>query len=818
MRNRLASVLFWDRRLSTRRAGVFLAAILLAPLALAAAWWLELRIVSRIPARIAIDRAMAERAAHEFAASQGVDTSGWGATLSPRRDLGIYRYLLRNGRAGAEVLSAFQPWGSVRVRLRKKDGPGTVEVLLGVNGIIKGFRIDSIEFTAARNNLSQQEAVTLAERFLSEERKKHPFLSFSDPVHKSLASGKQGDPMIHTLKWKASVEGLPELTGSKTLLIDGNRIKEDSLELELTDSARASTIVAPGHRTVASMHDAFLVVLFFYILVRYVRRRAHGEVSRQRLYLLAFLTTASLVAMAWLSEDITPIQGQDLPVPFSVILIILLLLLIVAGLAAGAVYAGCEGDLRETYPHLLTSLDALLSGRLLSRNVGRSVVLGAVFLSWVLLIRNAVYIVAPPEFPRLEVIGDSIKFLFAPAPWLALLIRSQGFAVFLSAALLFGPLTVLERWVKSRRLRLLLLFLLVWWGVTARESPDTGMAVAILLNLISVPGLMAAFFLGDFLASIVFSAGYVFFFRLVDVAQIAPLLQRQDNWALLVALATLLVATVCAFRGRVAREEEVRPQYARDIQERLQLQSEAQAARHAQLRLLPASTPSLPGFQLAASCRPAEVVSGDFHDFFPMSGSRLGVFLADGGGNGLATALSIALAKGYLMHKAHSGLSPIEALRGLQTLLGQEIQEFRTEGFCFAVLDAQEGSIRYARLGETPGLLLAGADDLVSETVYPLTDEHKIVEGYCRLSPSSRAVLYTNGLARAAGEPDRASMDRWLLRRLSSSAGQPPDILLESILKRVFSRRAGFGKRRAKDDVTVIVLGLDRAGTMEQVA
>jgi hypothetical protein len=811
MRNRLASVLFWDKRISNRLAGFLIAAILVAPLALAVAWWLELRIVAHVAARVSIDRGAAERIAREFAASQNIDTTGWSASISAERDLPIYKYL-QAGSAGGQLMATLQPWGTVSVRLRDPGGSRNVRVNLFMNGEIRGHSITPKPAAGFGTRLREAEAVSIAGAFLAKHSQAASQFLLSDPTTKSAEEG------ITIVAWKVSFAGLPGLTGSRSVEVSQGQIRESSFNLELSEEARRSLPSMAAQGTVKSGHDLFLFILFFYILVRYLRRRAHEEVSSQRMYVVALLTTASLSAMILLSDEMLVLQDQDLAVPFAAIVFAVFLTMTVAGLAAGVVYAACEGDLRETYPRLLTSLDALLSGRLFSRNAGRSVVLGAAFLFLVLLAQNSVYLAALPEFPRLEITGDSLKFLFAPAPWLALLIRSLGFAIFLSLALLLGPLTALERLVGNRRLRLALLFLLVWLGIFAREAQDTGLAVALLLNLIQVAGLGAAFFLGDFLASMVFIAGHVFFFRLVDLGQIAPFWRQQDNWPLLVALGTLAVAAICAFRGRVAREEDVRPRYAREIHERLELQSEAQAARIAQLRLLPASVPSVPGYHLGATCLVAEEVSGDFYDFLPMSGGRLGVFLADGGSNGLATALSIALAKGYLMHKAHTGSGPVEMLGGLQELLGHEIQ-VETEGFCLAVLDPADGSFRYARLGETPGLLLVGAGE-PSELLHRVSGKFQIVEGFCRLSPSSRLILYTNGLSRAAGQPDAASTGRWLTRRLSSQLDQPPQALIESFLKKLLARPAGLGRRKAQEDVTLVAISVDPAfaGTMERVA
>jgi len=58
------------------------------------------------------------------------------------------------------------------------------------------------------------------------------------------------------------------------------------------------------------------------------------------------------------------------------------------------------------------------------------------------------------------------------------------------------------------------------------------------------------------------------------------------------------------------------------------------AAREAQLRLLPIAPPNLAGLSIAASCQAADIVRGDFYDFFVLGPTRLGILITDGGAKG----------------------------------------------------------------------------------------------------------------------------------------------------------------------------------------
>jgi sigma-B regulation protein RsbU (phosphoserine phosphatase) len=314
-------------------------------------------------------------------------------------------------------------------------------------------------------------------------------------------------------------------------------------------------------------------------------------------------------------------------------------------------------------------------------------------------------------------------------------------------------------------------------------------------------------------------AGHSFVESIVGLIQLAPGWEDQNRWALLVAALIVIAQAAAALWGGVTDEDEVRPGYAREIHERLQLESEVEAAKEAQLRLLPAGPPDIPGVTLSASCRATEKVSGDFYDFFPISRTKVGVLVCDGGGNGLATALTIALAKGYLMHKAQCTFTPLETLRGLESTLGEQLKGISAEGICYFIVDAEEGTVRYARYGDTPSMLLAGGGELSHETQH-LGSLAPLWEASAKLTAESRLIIYTNGLSRLVGEPDRPATNRWLLKRIGGLLWQPAGAVHDAIVKAIFSRRGRKGSRKASDDVTVIVCSIDRqaARGMEQVA
>ena len=63
------------------------------------------------------------------------------------------------------------------------------------------------------------------------------------------------------------------------------------------------------------------------------------------------------------------------------------------------------------------------------------------------------------------------------------------------------------------------------------------------------------------------------------------------------------------------------------------LERELQLAQGVQRELLPQEVPDVPGLQIAAYSRPAQIVSGDFFDFYRFEDGRTGVVVADVAGH-----------------------------------------------------------------------------------------------------------------------------------------------------------------------------------------
>jgi sigma-B regulation protein RsbU (phosphoserine phosphatase) len=138
---------------------------------------------------------------------------------------------------------------------------------------------------------------------------------------------------------------------------------------------------------------------------------------------------------------------------------------------------------------------------------------------------------------------------------------------------------------------------------------------------------------------------------------------------------------------------------ARDLRQQ-QLRRELELAHDLQLRLLPSPSVLHGAAQIAARCRQAESVGGDFYTFSKLGGGRIGVMIGDVSSHGFSAALVMALVLSAAGIHAASSLTPDETLTAL--LEGLETELASTEMYLtvfYGVLDPDGRHLVYASAG-----------------------------------------------------------------------------------------------------------------------
>jgi serine phosphatase RsbU (regulator of sigma subunit) len=133
---------------------------------------------------------------------------------------------------------------------------------------------------------------------------------------------------------------------------------------------------------------------------------------------------------------------------------------------------------------------------------------------------------------------------------------------------------------------------------------------------------------------------------------------------------------------------------------RQSIEQELQVARSIQQASLPQEVPTLEGWKISPSYRPAREVGGDFYDFHLLSGGRIGLVVGDATGKGVPAALVMSTTCGMLQLAAEAlDSSPGEVLERVNKTLLTRIPANMFVTCFYAILEPNSGRLAYANAG-----------------------------------------------------------------------------------------------------------------------
>ncbi len=786
---------------------VWVAVLATSPLAYLGAIWFE----SRLPdhAHSTFRREDAIQAAWRFAASRHIDTAGWRASVGvdvSRKDLAA---VLRHVRS--PLLESVATSLPIRVLLQSADSSRWVRAEVSTQGRVVGFQQN--DPAATGNAVDEAQARTIAETTLRERLGVNS--PFALEYKGARASDKQGQRRMFS--WQSRVPGLPEAkvgfyeqTYYDQVVHEGADVTFEEGYVNRVEPYRRWT------RWLQAAGGIYVAILGLYALIRYIRRAADKEVSHWRtaFVMLTFVTVACIALFA----DPGALSATQPGTPFGLAQQLALLLMAaistsLVGGFMGIAYGAGEGALREAFPGKLASLDALLAGKVFSTNVARSILVGGGMAGWALLVQNAALLAASgvSEVTQQTVVRNAVM----PLPLLSLGMDILTDALLLMSFGLLLPFAFLRRRLPKAWMFYALLPVFSILCAALIASGQTGQNFVI-TQLVVVAVVYAPFFYCDLLAA---TAG-IFALRLVgtlgglSVASESWL--RATIWVACAGVVLLLMAVYFARHGRVYHEWEVRPRYAHYLAAHLAMQAEINTARQAQLRLMPDHPPKVAGASIAGSCVPSREVGGDFFDFYELDDHRVGVFLAEGSGRQLGSAMTIALVKGYLLYATRLDHSPAEILRRLRDLLEATFHgDSSAVSMLYGLIDTRAGTLRYARTGLSPRMVVNGTEP-AEEVAGGIPGEMTIRLGAANLAANDALVFYSDGFEAQIARRKRQPANRFLTRMVkdirSGNAADLHSAMLEAAIRKK--------NEPPPDDVTAVVVRLDRQAerAMEVVA
>lgn len=245
------------------------------------------------------------------------------------------------------------------------------------------------------------------------------------------------------------------------------------------------------------------------------------------------------------------------------------------------------------------------------------------------------------------------------------------------------------------------------------------------------------------------------------------------------------------------------------------LEIELSIANNIQQSLLPSNFNPMPQnnrFELSGKMMPAKAVGGDFFDFFPLDGNRVGLLIADVSGKSIPASLFMAKSKTIIRSIALQGASPKETLYTANELIGGDNALCMFVTVFYAILDTTTGQITYANAGHNPPYIVSANKSvrkIAATDTIPLGVDSDLIHGKANffeqhtiaLKDNDFIFLYTDGVTEAMNSKGEAYSPKRLEEVLAKNGDQDLGNVIESVIADI---KAFADTLEQSDDIAIL--------------
>jgi sigma-B regulation protein RsbU (phosphoserine phosphatase) len=247
------------------------------------------------------------------------------------------------------------------------------------------------------------------------------------------------------------------------------------------------------------------------------------------------------------------------------------------------------------------------------------------------------------------------------------------------------------------------------------------------------------------------------------------------------------------------------------------------AAAKIQETFLPHEVPRVPGLDFAWSYRPCDELGGDGLNIFPLGDDKVGLYILDVSGHGVASAL-LAVTLSRLLSSPSEPFSiltrsgdagdgfdltpPAEVAARLNRLFPFDSATEQFATMVYGILNSSTGEFRYVSAGHPgPVHLPSGAEPVIMQSPgSPIgLGDDAYEEQSVRLGPGDRLYLYSDGVPEARDPAGKQFGDTRLLNVIRQGRSNPLQDGVVALLKEL---ERWHGSGRPQDDVSILAAEL----------
>ena len=242
-----------------------------------------------------------------------------------------------------------------------------------------------------------------------------------------------------------------------------------------------------------------------------------------------------------------------------------------------------------------------------------------------------------------------------------------------------------------------------------------------------------------------------------------------------------------------------------------------------QSQLLPEYCPTIHGLDLAAHCRPALQLGGDYYDFMCLKTnisekrkekSRWAFVIGDVMGKGLPAGLLMTMLRGMLRAEILTGLPPDRILHDLNQLAINDLdQSHRFVTLFYSDYDPRTRKLRFANAAHNPPLLWKSSDQKIIKLdaegfVIGLQKDAEYYSKEIKLNENDLVLYYTDGVIDTSNSLGERFDEERLIKTFTKLCKQ--SYSSQEILNKIFKKLDDFTgqNRHLEDDASIVIFQL----------
>jgi len=242
-----------------------------------------------------------------------------------------------------------------------------------------------------------------------------------------------------------------------------------------------------------------------------------------------------------------------------------------------------------------------------------------------------------------------------------------------------------------------------------------------------------------------------------------------------------------------------------------------------QSQLLPDYCPSIYGVDLAAHCRPALQLGGDYYDFMCLKTNisekrkekaRWALVIGDVMGKGIPAGLLMTMLRGMLRAEVLTGLPPDRILHDLNQLAINDLdQSHRFVTLFYSDYEPRTRKLRFANAAHNPPLLWKSSDQKIIKLdaegfVLGLQKDAEYHCGEIKLNENDLVLYYTDGVTDTSNSLGQRFDEERLIKTLTKLCKQ--SYTSQEILNKIFKKLDDFTgqNRHLEDDASMVIFQL----------